>query len=149
MAGDLDSFPEPSDRRPYWSERQESASGRQVLTLASVARGFVQIVSSLGDRGYFDEAFGKDCVDDPSLINPNALIETRIGEPDLWPLRATRLAENRNVFYDVVEVLHDLVACPRYGHIHSYAGCGWHYSEFSRHTGRRRRSSPSPRRCSD
>jgi len=23
---------------------------------------------------------------------------------NLWPLRATRLAENRNVFYDVVEV---------------------------------------------
>ena len=79
----------------------------------------------------------------------SAEIGIGIGEPDLWPLRATRLAENRNVFYDVVEVLLDLVACPRYGHIHSYAGCGWHYSEFSRQSGRRRRSSPSPRRCSD
>ena len=31
---------------------------------------------------------------------------------------------------------HDLVARPRVRHLHSYEGCGWHYSQFSVTAGR-------------
>jgi hypothetical protein len=134
----LDTFPDPSVRRPYWSERRTgTSSGPQVLTLESITRNFVQTVTTLDVRGYFEEAFGKDCVDDPSPINASVMIHERIGHQSMWPLDASQLAANRDVFLDVVEVLHDLVARPRNGQIHNYAGCGWHYSEFSREAGRR------------
>jgi hypothetical protein len=134
----LDLFPDASVRRPYWSERRTGApAGRHVLTLESVTRNFVQIVNELDGRGYFEEAFGKDCVDDPSTISPSFLIYERIGHESMWPLDPPKLAADRDVFLDVVEVLHDLIPPPRNGSIHNYAGCGWHYSEFSREAGRR------------
>jgi hypothetical protein len=46
------------------------------------------------------------------------------------------LVNGRDLFCDVIEVLHDLVALPRSRHLHSYAGCGWHYSTFSLEAGR-------------
>jgi hypothetical protein len=107
------------------------------LTLESVTRNFVQTVNALDGRGYFEEAFEKDCIDNPSTTDPSALIYERIGHQSVWPLEPARLAAERDVFLDVVEVLHDLVARPRNGSIHDYGGCGWHYSEFSREAGRR------------
>lgn len=134
----LDSFPDRAAPRPYWSERRTGAAhGRTALTLEAVARAFVHEVDALERKGYFEEAFGKDCVDDPSTINVNDMIYERIGRESVWPLSASRLAEDRDVFLDVVEVLHDLVARPRNGSVHDYAGCGWHYSEFSPAVGRR------------
>jgi hypothetical protein len=134
----LDNFPDASVRRPYWSERRAgSTAGRHVLTLESITRNFVQTVTALDGRGYFEEAFEKDCVDDPSTTSPSFLIYERIGHESIWPLDPSRLAADRDVFLDVVEVLHDLIARPRSGSIHTYSGCGWHYSEFSREAGRR------------
>ncbi|OPX05532.1 hypothetical protein [Mycobacterium sp. AT1] len=134
----LDQFPDAFLRRPYWSERRAGASaGRQALTLEAVARYFVNIVNALDGRGYFEEAFEKDCVDDPSTTSPSFVIYERTGRESMWPLDPLKLAEDRDVFLDVVEVLHDLIARPRNGSIHNYSQCGWHYSEFSRETGRR------------
>jgi hypothetical protein len=100
-------------------------------------RSFVQLVNRLDYRGYFEEAFGKDCVDMRSDVSPSFVIEERIGKPDVWPLNSMNLTSDINLFYDVVEVLHDLIARPRSGWEHDYSGCGWHYSEFSREAGRR------------
>jgi hypothetical protein len=134
----LDEFPDQTVRRPYWSERRTGASsGHQVLPLESVVRNFVLMVNALDVRGYFEEAFEKDCVDAPSTVDASSLIYERIGHQSVWPLDPSRLAADRDVFLDVVEVLHDLVARPRNGQVHTYADCGWHYSEFSRETGRR------------
>src|SRR4051812_1447063 len=93
----LDLFPDASVRRPYWSERRTGApAGRHVLTLESVTRNFVQIVNELDGRGYFEEAFGKDCVDDPSTISPSFLIYERIGHESMWPLDPPKLAADRD-----------------------------------------------------
>lgn len=78
-----------------------------------------------------------ECVDDESIDDPvvvlNDAIEHRIGSgPDregYWPLEPQSWTEAE--FYDLVEVVHDLVSRPRYGTYHSYGNCGWHYSEFA------------------
>ncbi|ABW12215.1 hypothetical protein Franean1_2792 [Parafrankia sp. EAN1pec] len=121
--------------RPYWSERRAGTSPDRA-GLRATARQFIDIVSHLNNHGYFEQAFGKDCVDDPSEIDPSAVIERAIGAADLWPLTPDRLAQNIDVFCDVVEVLHDLVARPRSRGLHDYDGCGWHYRDFSPATGR-------------
>ncbi|MBL7495120.1 hypothetical protein I6A84_34720 [Frankia sp. CNm7] len=122
-------------RRPYWSERHVGR-GAGPAGLQATARQFADLVGRLVTRGYFEKAFDKDCVDDPAVVDPAQLLERALGVPGLWPLVPKRLAEDLDVFCDVVEVLHDLVARPRARWMHSYAGCGWHHSDFSLEAGR-------------
>jgi hypothetical protein len=68
-------------------------------------------------------------------VSENLLLADRIGHEDLWPLDPRRLAEDTNTFFDVIELLHDLVSRPRTGWFHTYCDCGWHYSDFSRSSG--------------
>jgi hypothetical protein len=121
-------------RKPYWSQRKSSAPARHVRQESTV-RQYVSLVHEFDARGYFEKRFGKDCVDDPSSIDPSAVIEHEIGMPDLWPLSVHQLTD-ADVFCDVIEVLHDLIARPGSRSGHSYGGCGWHHSDFSIETGR-------------
>jgi hypothetical protein len=50
----LDSFPMPSARRPYWSERQTGVATRDTVTLESTTRAFVEMVNQLHNNGYFE-----------------------------------------------------------------------------------------------
>lgn len=122
-------------RRPYWSQRQRGVPAHTARQ-AETARQFVALVSELDALGYFERAFGKDCVDDPAEVDASDVIEYEIGVPDLWPLPAHLLSDNLDLFCDVVEVLHDLVARPGKRHFHSFSGCGWHHGQFSIETGR-------------
>ncbi|WP_433612422.1 hypothetical protein [Prescottella agglutinans] len=131
----LDSFPEPRQRRPFWSERN-AGSAPGALTIDATAREFDRLIDDLVRRGYFEHAFTKDCVDDPAVVDPSDLIETYIGVPGMWPIDPKQLAADTDKFFDLIEVLHDLVARPRDRYFHNYSGCGWHHSEFSRSAGR-------------
>ncbi|CRK49226.1 conserved hypothetical protein [Rhodococcus sp. RD6.2] len=131
----LDSFPEPRERPAYWSERNAGVVPR-ALTIEATTREFGRLIDELDRKGYFEHAFTKDCVDDPATVDPSGLIETHIGIPDMWPIDPKRLAADTDRFFDLIEVLHDLVARPRNRDLHPYSGCGWHYSEFSRSAGR-------------
>lgn len=122
-------------RRPYWSQRQRDAPA-QLARQAATARQFAALIHELDDRGYFEKAFDKDCVDDPAVIDPSAVIEHEIGVASVWPIQPDSLATDLDLFCDVVEVLHDLVARPSKRSLHSYAGCGWHHSQFSIESGR-------------
>ena len=118
-------------RTPYWSERRLS-SRPGAVSLAGTVREFVRVIDDLDCRGYFEKAFDKDCVDGPAEAKrPSRLLERGIGVSDLWPLNAERLMEDQDLFCDVIEVLHDLVARPRARYMHSYGGCGWHHLAFS------------------
>jgi hypothetical protein len=124
-----------ADRAPYWSERQRSRQPGAISLLAT-AREFIRIIDDLEARGYFEKAFEKDCVDGPRDVDPSAIFSRELDVTDVWPLNAKRLSEDTDLFCDVIEVLHDLVARPRARYFHSYGGCGWHYSVFSLEAGR-------------
>lgn len=124
-----------SHRRPYWSQRKTGSPGAPAKRVSTV-RQFVGLVRELDDRGYFEKRFGKDCVDDPSEVDPSAVIEHEIGVEGLWPLDVDRLDGDLDLWYDTVEVLHDLIARPETRTYHSYSGCGWHHSRFSIEAGR-------------
>lgn len=124
-----------SHRKPYWSQRKIGVLA-QPARQAAVARQFVALVTEFDSRGYFEKRFGKDCVDNPSEVDPAAVIEHEIGVGDLWPLQADPLSSHLDLFCDVVEVLHDLIARPESRSMHPYAGCGWHHSQFSIEVGR-------------
>lgn len=124
-----------SHRRPYWSQRN---SGAKVLPARqrATAQDFVALIDELDGKGYFEKRFGKDCVDDPRGNVPSRAFERAIGLADAWPLTATTLSNELDMFCDVVEVLHDLAARPTNRTYHSYSQCGWHHSDFSIESGR-------------
>jgi hypothetical protein len=122
--------------RPYWRERTSGKSTSTVLDSRSVVREFVALVDDLDEYGYFEKRFGKECVDDYRGSGPSNLIEKQLHAPDLWPLDESRLADEMDLFFDIVEYLHDLAARPHARRMHSYCGCGWHHEEFEIESGR-------------
>jgi hypothetical protein len=125
-----------SHRRPYWRERKAGQRTTVVLDNAAVVREFIALVGELDDFGYFEKRFGKDCVDDERGDVPDVLIQRELGVEGLWPLEHRRLVDDMDLFFDVVELLHDLVSRPLKRWHHNYSGCGWHHANFEIEPGR-------------
>ncbi len=125
-----------SHRRPYWRERKAGQRAAVVLSNAAVVREFIALMGELENAGYFEKRFGKDCVDDAYGDGPSQLIEIELRVEDLWPLEQRRLVDDMDLFFDVIEMLHDLVARPQTRSPHPYEGCGWHHDRFEIEPGR-------------
>ncbi|MEW1696465.1 hypothetical protein [Streptomyces sp. NPDC091278] len=115
--------------RPYWPQRHGRGASADGSAARDARRDFARIVGDFADRGYLAEQFGEECIDGrDELPDASALIERRLGIPNLWPLTPTTWGDD--TFYGLIEVFHDLVSRPRLRSFHSYGGCGWHHSEF-------------------
>lgn len=125
-----------SHRRPYWRERRAGQRQAVVLSAAAVVREVITLVAELADAGYFEKRFGKDCVDDPRGDEPSRLMERELGVEGLWPLNRAHLTEDIDLFFDMLEMLHDLVSRPLTRWAHNYGGCAWHHSTFEIEPGR-------------
>ncbi|MBQ0901310.1 hypothetical protein [Micromonospora sp. U21] len=123
-------------RRPYWRERKAGQRHSAVLSETAAIREFVHLVNELDGAGYFENRFGKDCVDDPRDDSADALFERELGVKQVWPLNQTTLGGDIDLFFDVVELLHDHVSLPTTRRLHNYAGCGWHHVTFEAEPGR-------------
>lgn len=124
---------EHHEPRPYWPDRH--GRGRDVTTARSGLRlSFAALVAELHQRGYFGRDLPPECVDDRDPVDESAILQTRLGIAQLWPLDPETWDED--TFLGLVEVFHDLAVRPRERWFHSYSGCGWHYSVFHTDTGR-------------
>ncbi|MBL6275410.1 hypothetical protein JMF97_04455 [Micromonospora fiedleri] len=123
-------------RRPYWRERKAGQYHSIALSETAVIREFVRLVNELDNAGYFENKFGKDCVDDPRDDEPDALFERELGVERVWPLNQATLVEDIDLFFDIVELLHDHASLPTTRWLHNYAGCGWHHMTFEADPGR-------------
>lgn len=125
---------------PYWSSRNAPTSVEQHPQNRSFKNDWIILVSELFARGYFAKVAGYECPDGDSSADVNAAlsraITRRLHISNLWPPRHI-LANYRddNVFYSLVEVLHDLAARPRLRTSHDFNGCRGHYLEGSLATG--------------
>lgn len=129
----LDDVREQAQPRPYFHQRSGTAA-LDAPRLELARRAFARLISSLDEKGYFDRAFGLDCVDDPR-DNPSFLLEERLDVADLWPLRPDGWGEE--IFYSLIEVFHDFVARPRtVERYHTWSDCGAHYGSFATKPGR-------------
>ncbi|USX56463.1 hypothetical protein [Lentzea sp. HUAS12] len=122
-------------RRPYWSQRKNGTEP-ELASLEVTAGRFVELITDLDEKGYFEKRFEKDCIDYPRDDLPARTIERAIGVSGVWPLDPDWLGKNLDLFCDVVEVLHDLVARPTTRSIHPFNECGWHHGDFVIETGR-------------
>lgn len=121
-----------AERAPYWSQRR-SGDPRAPMSVEATRARFVDLVEDLATRGYLAREFPEVCVDDysPQVVDPARVLEELLGVAGLWPLRQSQPTWSEEVFFDLIEVFHDLVARPRQRSWHDYSHCGWHYSEFA------------------
>jgi hypothetical protein len=145
---DADQIP-AYERRRYYSARLTPPQPATKLALDQVKSAYAREVALLARHGYFEDAFGSSCVDagdDPASEGQRRLSRLLGVDQPLWPLERrsepaegpvpTRVEEDwpDELFYDVVEALHDLVARPRRRHWHDY-GQEWDFSDYARAPG--------------
>lgn len=148
--GDLiraaDTLPRFRPRR-YYSARHDPRP-EPLLALSDTRAAFARVIGELSETGYFESAFGSTCVDagddDPDGVGQQRLAQALNLDAEqvrLWPVRRdgqpTRAEDTStgDLFYDVIEALHDFVARPRRRYWHDY-GREWDYADFSRSSGR-------------
>lgn len=139
LANSADTFPTQAQPRPYWSQRH--APRPHTADNSRLGEWFLQTIRDLHAHGYFEHTFPTGCEDAGDAdtgMDPSMVLVERLGVPELWPLQTSRDSwdpdNNTDLFYDLVEALHDLVARPRSRSYHSYWQ-HWHYGDFSTSAG--------------
>ena len=122
--------PHRQARRPYFIARTGPVEQPSAPDWDGAKRRFTRVVNELDDHGYFDLAWGLDCVDGHrDWRRPEMSIEDALGIAGIQPLGPSELWSEA-LFLSAIEVLHDLVARPRnIFRVHDLAECGRHYSE--------------------
>ncbi len=103
---------------------------------------FIDLYNSFDSKGYFQEAFGYDCVDAgyvPGKLDDDigAYVRRKLRKLNLWPISSKYEQYTEDDMFDVVEFLYDHVSKPLGGRYHSWNDCGWHCDTFDIVAGRR------------
>jgi hypothetical protein len=136
LADSAETLPRPSSPRLYYSQRGGVGPEPRSTALTEVARRVNQLVRQMQSEMLFAQFLGYDCVDDYGAgeTSPSQELETRLGKGWLWDGQTAEWSEDD--LCDFIEVFHDLASRPTREHFHSYNGCGWHPTAFSRNSGR-------------
>ena len=140
----------PRPKRAYFSQRSGRGPRGDDLSFAEIANLLAQFLAKLRTAGYLQQAFGFSCVDpggdeDGEIQDPDAYFRLAIGRQEIWPFDASANQDDipwdmgprweswdEGTWFDVLEVLFDLVSKPIDGWIHDYNDCGTHYTAFDR-----------------
>ena len=131
-------------KSPYYSIRTGKHPYADKLDLPMLCRLFRELFVAFSEKGYFQEAFGYDCIDAgdagyvPGKLGSNieAYLLRKLRKTNLWPIPEKCVEYSEDDIFDVVEFLYDCVSRPVDGYYHSYGECGWHYKEFDQANGR-------------
>ena len=110
------------------------------VDLPQLRRLFLSVYKDLYRRGYFQEAFGYNCVDAGEVLGTlgediAGRIFVAIRKSLLWPIEDKIDIYDDEDLFDIIEFLFDYVSEPVDGHYHSFNGCGMHYTSFNRRNG--------------
>lgn len=134
-----------SDRRYYFVRTGKNPNaGKFDLTMLHAL--MQPLFKELVNKGYFQEAFGFECVDAGKVEGKlgsdiEGFMVRKLRKSGLWPIEFKLRNDlySEDDLFDIVEFLYDYVSMPieTEGSYHSYNGCGWHYNEFDAEIGRR------------
>jgi hypothetical protein len=123
----------------YYSQRMGINPNISGLPLADVLSLFVKVFKRLEAEGYFQEAFGFECVDsgvnEGKVHDPGLEMHLAIHKDGLWPIADRAVLFSEDDLFDVIEYLFQQVAKPVEGWYHDYAECGMHWQTFNRDLG--------------
>lgn len=130
-------------QKPYYSVRTGKNPLAKSFNLEALRKLFETLFTQFEDGGYFQEAFGYDCVD--SGYNSGTLGQDLAGalmlqlrKDTLTPIRQKIANYAEDDLFDIIEFLYEHCSLPlkEDGWFHDYSGCGWHYRKFERDLGR-------------
>jgi hypothetical protein len=125
----------------FYSQRTGLSPHPDGLPLSDVIDLFVRIFNQMRADGYFDEAFGYDCVDagivSGTVRDPSLEILLTVRKRDLWPIQEQSTKYSEDDFFDVIEFLFLHVSKPLSGSYHSWNNCGMHWNTFDIEEGRK------------
>ncbi|WP_437606307.1 hypothetical protein WMF20_35685 [Sorangium sp. So ce834] len=130
-------------KKAYYSARTGDVEAVRI-DLETLRALFIPVHRRFVERGYFDEVFGKDCVD-AGLIPGTAggdiesFFFLKLRKRGIWPIFTKCEGYSEPDLFSVIELLYDVVSKPneKTGHYHSWSDCGWHFKDFDKAAGQR------------
>lgn len=123
----------------YYSHRKGTNPNLSGLPLPEVVGLFVRVYEQMRADGYFDEAFGYECVDAGHVEGNVRDIELEIllavRKKSLWPLETQAPGYSEDDFFDVIEFLYQYASKPIDGTYHTWNDCGMHWQTFNKSQG--------------
>jgi hypothetical protein len=125
-------------QRRYYNQR--IAGEPAGLSLAQVRKIVGDMFTDMEDAGYFQENFGKDCVDNGLEYGSagrdiSAYIYRRTRLENVWPFRASCGSLDEVELFTMLEFLWDHASKGLSGRNHDFGGCGMHYETFNKKAG--------------
>ena len=124
----------------YYSQRSGLGPHLNGLPLRDIVDLFVRVYDQLRMGGYFDQAFGFECVDAghiPGTVpEPELEILLSIRKRSLWPIKTYESGYSEDDLFDIIEFLFQHVSKPMKGNHHSWNDCGMHWETFDKLEGR-------------
>jgi len=127
--------------RQYYSVRNGRNPGAIRIDLPLLKRLFKSLHDELDEQGYFQEAFGYDCVDSgfcPGTLGRDldAALLLRLRKANLTPIRTRLQFYDEADLFDIIELLFDHCSKPTQSSYHQFNNCGLHATAFSSEPGR-------------
>ena len=125
----------------YYSQRTGTSPNPNGLPLTDTVDLFQRVYLQLSQDGYFDEAFGFECVDagpvEGNVRDIGLEILLAVRKNSLWPITAKSKGYNEGDLFDIIEFLYQHVSKPIDGTLHSFIICGMHWTSFNKSEGRK------------
>ncbi|GAB2627833.1 hypothetical protein [Novilysobacter erysipheiresistens] len=123
----------------YYSHRKGTNPNLSGLPLPEVVSLFIRVYEQMRADGYFDEAFGYECVDAGHIEGNVRDIELEIllavRKKSLWPLETHAPGYSEDDFFDVIEFFYQYASKPIEGTYHTWNDCGMHWQTFNKSQG--------------
>ncbi|WP_068505807.1 hypothetical protein [Paenibacillus kribbensis] len=126
-------------KRQYYSVRAGKNTGEN-FPIETLRELIFRTYHFFYEKEYFQEAFGKMCVD-AGLISGTCGSDIqgyflrKLRKHSIWPIDDFYTKYSDDDIFDVIELLFDLVSKPIEGTYHDWSDCGWHYSDFDKNLG--------------
>lgn len=128
--------------KPYFSER--SGKVPEHLSFDHLKRSIDIIYRKLNADGYFQNAFGYDCIDAGYVsgeikigLHEQLILDFGERGEHMIPTTENILSLDRDTLFDLIEFLHNHIAKPKDFSNHNYNNCGLHVITASKKEGQR------------
>jgi hypothetical protein len=127
----------------YYSVRTGRNPLAKSFDLVAFRNLFKSFYVDMEGKGYFQEAFGYECVDNGSVAGTlgsdlAGVALRKLRKEKLLPVLDHVATYSEDDLFDVIEFLFDHCSQPleKDGYYHNFNDCGWHYKLFKREPGR-------------
>ena len=122
----------------FYSIRTGKNKNLKGFSLDDLKSTLKRLYLNLRNEGYFEENFGKSCVDGNiagKISDIDLEITLKLRKRGLWPIEKKITNYSEDDLFDIIEFLYLNVSKPVEGTYHGYGDCGMHWETFNKKDG--------------